>query len=43
MKLVCDILDFEIGQDSTDFRWISGAVKLELEENEYPLGDLNRL
>ena len=43
MKLVCDILDFEIGKDSTDFRWISEAVKLELEENEYPLGDLNRL
>lgn len=43
MYMVCQILRFKIGDDSTDFKWISDAVKLELNETEFPLGDLNRL
>ena len=43
MYIVCQILRFNIGDDSTDFKWISDAVKLELNETEFPLGDLNRL
>ncbi len=43
MVLVCEILGFEIGSDSSEFKWVSDAVNIELKESEYPLGDLNRL
>ena len=43
MRLVCEILGFEIGNDSLEFKWVSDAVNIELKESEYPLGDLNRL
>lgn len=43
MTLVCEILGFEIGSDSSEFKWVSDAVNIELKESEYPLGDLNRL
>lgn len=43
MALVCEILGFEIGSDSSEFKWVSDAVNIELKESEYPLGDLNRL
>lgn len=43
MRLVCEILGFDIGNDSSEFKWVSDAVNIELEESEYPLGDLNRL
>jgi hypothetical protein len=38
MRLVCEILGFDIGNDSSEFKWVSDAVNIELEESEYPLG-----
>jgi hypothetical protein len=31
MRLVCEILGFDIGNDSSEFKWVSDAVNIELE------------
>lgn len=42
VHLVCDVLDFAMGGDSSEFKWISDAVKNELDESDLAFLDLNR-